>query len=220
MKSQALTLSLCLTVAGMLALTTPAGAIVLTPGNSDVTATSFSGAPGTLIATATSSFTSVLGASDFSGSVTEDVYKDSGTGMMDFVYQFSNNAASGKDIDQMTIADFGGYINDAYESTGPVFDAFTASSNTSSGVHELAGTISWDYTTGMVPGATSAIVMIKTNAPTYAPGTISFIDQGTATLTDFMAPATAPEPSFIALLGLGLAGIVGAVKQSRRKQAE
>ena len=219
MKTKAMIYSLVLATAGALSVATPAMATVLVPGNADVTATSFSGAPGTLITSQTATFTSVLGASDFTGTVTEDVYQDSSTGLMDFVYQFTNDASSGKFIDQMAVANFAGYTDDAYESTTGGFDGFTSSSNTSSGVHLLGGTVSFDYTLGMAPGATSAIVMIKTNANEYQAGTVSFINSGTATLTNFFAPATTPEPSFFVLLGLGLVGIVGAVKQSRKQLA-
>ena len=103
----------------------PVRATPLAPGAS-VLPTSFGTAPGVLLATTTAPFTSALGASDFSGVVTEDVYLDGVTGFMDFVYQFHNNAASGQAIEQMSDSIFTGFTTDVQFDPGAGFNVFTS----------------------------------------------------------------------------------------------
>jgi hypothetical protein len=199
----------------MAVFTSPAGATLLPPGGT-VVAAPFSGAPGTLLASNSAPFTSVLGAVDFSGTATEAVYMDSVTRLMDFVYQFVANPGGLKAIEQMTDASYSGFLTDVYQSTGAgtAFGPFVDGDKISTTVTRPVGsTVSWNDSWG--PGAvTSAIFLIKTDANAFVPGTISFINQGTATLTDFFAPNTVPEPTFYGLLAAALLGVVWV---SRRK---
>lgn len=205
-----------LMVLALAVMSSPASATLLPPGGS-VIASPFTGAPGTLLISNTSPFTSVLGAADFSGTVTEAVYQDSVTNLMDFVYQFETNATDLKAIEQMTVASYAGYLTDVYQSTGPgtAFGPFVDGDKISTSVtRPVDSTISWNDSWG--PGAiTSAIFLIKTDANAYQPGTISFINQGTATLTGFFAPASVPEPTFYGVLGFALLGVVWASRRAK-----
>jgi hypothetical protein len=184
----------------------PANATPLPPGGS-VLASAFAGSPGTLVTSATQTFTSTLGASEFSGTVTEAVYLDGVTGTtMDFVYQFTNNTASLKPIEQMSDSPYDSFLTDVQQSV-TAFGAFTGGGTLSISTDRSAsgGNIAWNGTWGgSGSSVTSAILMIKTNANFFQPGTISFINSGTVTLTGFFAPAQVPEPTFYGLLGAGL----------------
>jgi hypothetical protein len=61
--------------------------------------------------------------------------------------------------------------------------------------------------------------MVKTNANFFQPGTISFINSGTVTLTGFFAPAQVPEPTFYGLLGAGLLAMVWVSRKRKVSQS-
>src|SRR5689334_13064085 len=106
-------------------LVRPADATPLLPGSSVIPST-FTVSPGTLIATTGSiQFTSTLGASDFSGTVTANVYREAG-GTLDFVYQFHNNVGSQQPIEQMSDSAFGAFMTDVQLDTTTAFDSFTS----------------------------------------------------------------------------------------------
>ena len=193
-----------------------ANATPLVPG-ATVIPSPFAGSPGLLLAsTGALSFTSSLGATDFSGTVTENVYRDTVTGFLDFVYQFHNNAGSGQPIEQMSDSVFGSFTTDVQADTTVGFDSFTvggvlpAFANRSSSGNNVA----WQFASpDLAPGATSAILMIKTNAAAFGQGNISFINTGTVTLTNVFAPTAPTVPdsgSTFSLLALALAAFVGA----------
>jgi hypothetical protein len=190
--------------AALLLMTGAANATILAPGTTVIPAT-FAGSPGTLLATVTSPFTSVLGSSDFTGTVTEAVYRDSVTGLLDFAYQFSNTG-TGQPIEQNTDGSYAGFTTDVYFEIGGTFGPFTTGTKAPvDATRPISGVnVSFDYPvpSGVTAGTTSAIELVKTNATAFGPGTVSFINQGTVTLTNFLAPSSAvPEPGTLALLG-------------------
>ena len=212
---------LFLVIAAPLVLTGPAGATILVPGGTIIPAP-FSGAPGTLLASITSPFVSVLGPADFSGVATEAVYRDAVTGTLDFLYQFNNNATSGFPIEGSTNGSYAGFTTDVFTQLGgPAFGPFSAAGTVAATDATRAsngGTVSFEFPipNAVLPGETTAIRMIKTNALAFQPGTVSFINQGTATLTDFFAPAGAavPEPGTFTLV---CAASVLALRWRRRR---
>ena len=198
---------LFLVIVTALVLTAPASATLLLPGGTVIPAP-FSGAPGTLLASITSPFTSVLGAGDFSGVATEAVYRDGVTGTLDFLYQFTNNGTSGEPIEGSTDGSYAGFTTDVFSQLGgPAFGPFSAAGSVAAidATRTLNGvnlSFAFPIPNAVLPGDTSAIRMIKTNAIGFQPGTVSFIDQGTATLTNFFAPEGAvPEPGTLTLVG-------------------
>jgi hypothetical protein len=198
----------------------PANATPLIPG-ATVVPTTFVGSPGTLQTSATQTFTSTLGVSDFSGTVTEAVYLDGVTGnTMDFVYQFTNNATSLKPIEQMSDSPYDSFLTDVQQSV-TAFGAFTGGGTVSATAFRSAsgGNIAWSgIWGGSGSSVTSAILMVKTNANFYQPGTISFINSGTVTLNGFFAPAQVPEPTFYGLLAAGLLAMVWVSRKRKVSQ--
>jgi hypothetical protein len=197
----------------------PANATPLPPGGS-VAPSAFAGSPGTLLTSATQNFTSTLGASDFSGTVTEAVYRDGVTGNMDFVYQFNNNSGSLKPIEQMSDSPYDSFLTDVQQSV-TAFGAFTGGGtlSTSTDRSVSGGNISWSgIWGGGGSSVTSAILMVKTDANFFQPGTVSFINSGTVTLFGFFAPAQVPEPTFYGLLAAGLLAMVWVSRKRKVSQ--
>src|SRR5690242_6130115 len=113
------------TILVVMLISSPAGATPLV-NNTAVVPSAFAGSPGTLLASVTRPFTSALGASDFSGSVSESVYRDAVTGNIDFVYQFNSAAGSGQPIEQMSDSAFDAFSTDVQVDTTVAFGGFTA----------------------------------------------------------------------------------------------
>lgn len=191
------------------------------PPNSTVLAiTQFGASPGTLQATTTSPFTSSLGAGDFSGTVTESVYKDSVTGFLDFLYQFHNNNSSGQYIEQMSVSFFDSFTLDVQQDAISPFDGFTTGLSPGSVTRSGSQSVAWQFagggSLGVPPGLSSAILMIKSNATSFGQGNISFINAGTVTLTNAFAPLgvpNVPEPDTFLLVGTGLIGLYGLTRK-------
>jgi hypothetical protein len=203
-----------------------AHATLLTPGSTITSSFDpFVGPPGTLLASKTESFVSVLGATDFSGSETEAVYRDSGTGDLDFIYQFTNNSTSTKGIETSTDGGYKGFTTDIFHELGASFGPFTVGTiSASSATRSVDGSnVGFNYeggTIGVPPGDTTAIRMIKTNATNFGPGTAAFINQGTMTLTDLFAPLpTVPEPRNYGLLVFAM-GLLFVAARNRKAQSQ
>jgi PEP-CTERM motif len=208
-------LAFAATTALVLAGAAPAHATVLAPGGS--------GPPdsltdiGTLIASITNPFVSTMGASDFSGTYTEDVIRGNQFGANDlswFIQLTNNTHAGASSIETVSASSFLGVattdVGWCTNCTGGTVLP-TSVERTSNG-----SAINWFL--NLTPGSESVWLQIDTDASRFVslPGAVSFIDAGVASVQGFSS-VTVPEPSTWAMLGLGFAGIglVGLTKRGK-----
>jgi len=149
-----------------------------------------------------------LGQTKGTGSYNVEVYSpDSGTGFTTIVYNLS--VTSGV-IEHVVLNDFASFTTDVVQTGGSGVNA--------SNVRNLGdGTLSFDFDTPLTTGQSSRTFVIRTNAPTFTAGSISFIDGGIDTKASF-GPTAVPLPSTAATgLGLiaGLSAFGGLIKLRR-----
>jgi hypothetical protein len=183
-----------------------AGAVIIAPGQSFPTtgAGTFSG---TIVDDETSPFTNAV---TFLGSLHSQVYQES-NGWLDFVYQFSNNPNSVDPITTYTVSSYNDLFADADNKhvAGDVSPNQVERSPLDTSSDDI---ISFLFS-GVQPGQTSDLLVVKTHATSFVEGSASFLDSVPANVA---APVPVPEP---ATLGLLAVGIVGLVSRPGRKNA-
>jgi hypothetical protein len=183
------------------------GAVPLAPGDT-VTPADLTGVdPGTLLATLSSPFTTV----DTSGTLFSSVYRESG-GTLDFYYQIQLSGNSSGDISRETNTSFAGYQTsvgyrpDGSALSGSPFTNGTVAPTTAdrnAGGDVVGFNFGPPESAKVLPGQTSDVLVISTNATTFTTGSSSVIDGGAGTVQTF-EPTVVPEPSTLAQLVLGV----------------
>jgi len=197
-----------------------ANATVLTPNvlttSVDVTPAFFGG---TLLDSAITSISNI----SYSGTARVAVY-DSGSGL-DFYYQFSNDASSKNGIERLSAYDYsslGATAVDVFQ-TATGFGIFTnGTENSNYADRTTSGVIGFNFvpdgSSKIVPGTTSFIQIIRTNATAYTSGNFGLLN-GIGDNAAGLAPTAAvPEPEGYAMMlaGLGLIGFVAKRRMSSR----
>lgn len=156
----------------------------------------------------------------FSGTLTSSAYSPDPSnplGGYTFTYLITNDALSSNSIGRMTVGAFGGFLTDGSWQT-PAAGVAPASidRNVSGDVigFNFVPVPGGSPPTGfLVPGASSALLVVQTDAPSYAASTANLIDGGVTSVAA-LGPVV-PEPSTIALV-LGSLVTLGVYRLRRR----
>jgi len=152
------------------------------------------------------------------GTYTADVRQESG-GTLDFVYQVTNNPASIDSTVSVSMQSFGNFTTDV----GYEFGTGLGLTNTPPGPipllvdRSLSGN-SVRFTISILPGTTSALLVIKTDATTFSGGNLGILDGGTANVNAF-APAPLPSTASLGLVLIGGLGGVGGIRRLNSRRA-
>jgi PEP-CTERM motif len=166
---------------------------------------------GTTEATISGSWTTATMSGTYSESVIAATNNTFCSGCLDFVINVSNNASSRDSIETISTGAFGLFLTDVgfnTASTGVI--PFVVDRSTTGDVINFA----YFQPNVIHPGQSSAELIIETNATHFTAGTISLIDQFTATVNGF-APTTIPEPASMALLGAGFLAFGSALRRKK-----
>jgi len=140
-------------------------------------------------------------------------------GCLDFVYQVSNASSSTDGVGRVTAFNFAGWDVDAGFSPtapgsggGPFVDGTDAPGLVDRNTLDTVGfQFESSPTAAIVPGDTSNILLIETNAMYFTSGGASVLDGGTANFSAFSPTASSqvPEPASALMLGLGMVALAG-----------
>src|SRR5260370_28509931 len=209
-----------------------AGTVVANPGD-----TVFPGlvAPGTaagmLLASRVAPYSFSTTAGLTSGTLVSAVFKNS-SGTLDFYYQVNNcfqagiaafcpgAAASATAIARETDTSFVGFLTSlGFRVDGSTVAGSLFVDGTVSPVTGDRSTLGPGSTVGVsffppdgakvLPGTSSDVLVISTDAKNFKAGNADVIDGGTQTVASFQPASGVPEPASFALLGLGLLAIGG-----------
>jgi hypothetical protein len=231
---------------GILVFAPMASATVLTSGacppanpGDVVTPCLFNGAAGTLQASLSAPFVSSLGT--FSGTLVSAVYQEA-SGTLDFYYQVFENVSStncgpgsthpGTGCDALsreTDTNFSTWLTQlAFRTNGSTLGGGFADGNTDPQTADRnlspGNVIGFTFNgapgfTPILPGGSSRVLIISTDATLFTSGNASVIDGGVTTVASFAptgtpTPPPVPEPMTMALVGGGLA--VGLARKRRK----
>lgn len=155
----------------------------------------------------------------FSGTLTSSVYSPDPSnplGGVTLTYLIANDAPSSNSIGRLTVTEFLGWATDgSYQVPTAGVAPASIDRNVSGDVvgFNFVPTPVDPLTGFLVPGASSALLVIQTDAPSYGPAIGNVIDGGVASVAA-LGPAV-PEPSTIALVLGGLATL-GVYRLRRR----
>ncbi len=157
----------------------------------------------------------------YNGTMFSGVYNEGAAnslGGLTFVFQIANSASSTDPLDRVTDQSFTGFQTSAFYSTS------SGTMVPTSAFRIGTASIGFRFETAanpgigtLLPGATSDLLIIRTNAPSYTAG-LAGISDGTTINTPSYAPASAvPEPATLATFALGGLGLLGLIARKTRR---
>ena len=198
------------------------GTVPTAPGDTVVPGLVPSGTdPGTLLADTTQTVNGTGGA--YTGTLVSAVYMETG-GTLDFYYQFTNNAGSKDAVARITDTDFTGFTTatgfrvDGASLTGAGFSNGTVAPVTADRNAPGGDVVGFQFSppdsAKILPGTTSDVLVISTNATRFQPGRVNVIDGGVTDVAGFepAVSTTVPEPATFLFLGGGLLAL-GAIRR-------
>jgi len=149
------------------------------------------------------------------------VYREA-SGTLDFLYQV-NSTTSTTVINRITAAHFGSFTTDVgILTSGSPPGSLAGGLVPNDGADTIdrtsdGNTVGWNYDAiGGIPANSHSVVLeIQTNATLYTSGLLSAIDDTTSSNPAFQ-PTAVPEPSSMAIAGLGTLGLIGYGIRRRR----
>jgi uncharacterized protein (TIGR03382 family) len=157
----------------------------------------------------------------FSGLLTSTVISGDPSnpyGGLTFTYQISNDALSAHEIDRITLNGYFGFLADGSYQTPVAGLAPTLNDRDATG--DVIGFTFLGAPVGsgtLLPGLTSALLVVQTDAPYYVLSTAAIIDGSVTTAPIFAPSMIVPEPATITMAALGL-GALALVARRRGKR--
>jgi hypothetical protein len=191
------------------------GASILASGEPDPTGGVVVGSSGPL-PFATANYSGTLDSTVLLG----DPSNPFGPGSLTFTYRLVNNAVSTGEIDRLTVNDYAGFLVDASFQTPPTGVPPTLTSR-SGGPGDVVGFTFVGAPLGagvLVPGSTSALLVVQTNAKFFGP-TLASVINGQVTSVGSFAPGGLgggiPEPCSVVLAAIGFIGLAPLARRKR-----
>jgi hypothetical protein len=160
----------------------------------------------------------------YNGTARTAVY-DTGTGL-DFYYQFTNNSSSKNGVERFSAFDYSslGASQVSVFQTGVGFGIFSNGTEQSDYADRtLSGVIGFNFVPNgaskIIPGTTSFIQIIRTNATSYMAGNFGLLDGIADNAAGFAPTSPVPEsePYAMILAGLGWIGFIVKRRGSKHK---
>ena len=142
----------------------------------------------------------------FTGDLREQVFTDTVTGNLDFLYMVASTGGPDS-IARLTTTSYAGFTTDVGYSSAPATDLLALGDTPTTApdfITSGGGGSNISFNFSLRPGQETFLLVVKTNATAWGTGSSQLIDGGVATMST-LAPT--PEP---ALGGLLLGGLFGA----------
>lgn len=162
-------------------------------------------------------------AATFSGLLTSTVIAGDPSnpyGGLTFTYQISNNIGSAHEIDRLTLNGFFGFLADGSYQTPAAGQIPTLNDRDSTG--DVIGFTFLGAPIGagpLLPGLTSALLVVQTDAPYHVLSTASIIDGSVTTAPIFAPSLIVPEPATITMAALGLGSLALVARRRGKRRA-